>query len=172
MLLLTAEVRDAIFAHAISCLPFEACGLFSMSAPATPGTPVDEFHPIDNAAASSTRFRLEPNEMLRVEADSDRRKRVIAGVMHSHVDTSPYPSPTDVTDSARFDPLAAFVHLIVSLRHAEPAMRCFTIRDGQIAEVRIVVDGFDPTADQGEPIARAAAMSIVDPVGRNASDGS
>ncbi len=153
---ITPDVRDAIFAHAIACLPLEACAMVSA---ASGSRFVDVFHPIDNAAASATRFELDPQQMLDLEQGTHASGRDLVGIVHSHVDTSPYPSPTDVEDSGRYDPRGTFRQLIVSLRHAEPAMRCYRIADGAITEELLVVVEPEPTVhDQAGAVAAVMAL--------------
>ena len=136
MLQLTADVRDAMVAHALRGLPHEACGLFSGPA----GEPLaTAFHPMTNAAASSELYQLDGVEMMRVERHVDGAGHQVLGVMHSHTHTTAYPSPTDVRDAAAFDPFGAFHYVIVSLKHADPALRSYRIADGVITEERLVV---------------------------------
>ena len=136
--------------------PLEGCGMVS----AAKGTRfVDVFHAVDNAAASAMRFELDGQQMLDLERGLDASGRDLVGIVHSHVDTSPYPSPTDVADSGSYDPRGAFRHLIVSLRHAEPAMRAYRIVDGSITEELLVVVEPEPTVhDQAGAV--AAVMSL------------
>jgi len=129
-----------MLAHAIGGLPNEACGLF---AGPVGTTTVDTFYPMTNIAESSQIYQLDGPEMLDAEAAADGSGRQVLGVMHSHTHTSPYPSPTDVEDAARFDPFGAWHFVIVSLKHADPVLRSFTILDDEITEepVSIVDDG-------------------------------
>lgn len=151
-----------MFAHALWGKPDEACGMFSSVAGRAM---VDEFHPMSNAAASAEVFRLDGQELLNVESAVDAAGRELIGVMHSHTTTSAYPSPTDVRDISRFDPMATFHHLIVSLRGADPVMRCFRIIDGDIVEVQITCDADLPGVDDGSPdVAIAAVQQLPRPV--------
>jgi proteasome lid subunit RPN8/RPN11 len=123
-----------MLAHAVAGLPNEACGLF---AGPVGTTSVDAFYPMANIAHSSQIYQLDAQEMLDVEAAADGSGRQVLGVMHSHTHTTAYPSPTDVEDAARFDPFGAWHFVIVSLKHADPVLRSFTILDGQISEERV-----------------------------------
>lgn len=160
MLSITPEVRDAMFAHALSVAPQEACGMFS--APNSLDL-VDIFHPVTNAAASETIFELDAQEMLDVERTVDDAGRRLVGVMHSHPQTSAYPSSTDVRDISRFDPSGTFCHVIVSLRHAEPVLRCYSIREEVITEVPVVVTTGDDALGDGSGTAIAAVMRLPPP---------
>ena len=161
MLLITPDVRDLMFAHALAELPLEACGMFSRHAASDL---VDAFHPMRNAAESSTLFALDGQELLDLERAADNTGREVVGVMHSHTETSPYPSPTDVRDSGRFDPMGTYRHVIVSLRQGEPALRCFTITGEDIVELPVVVtSGDEDEYDSGG----AAAVAAVVPIARD-----
>jgi len=147
-----------MLAHACRELPNEACGMFS----AMPGLSlVDDFHPMLNAAASPSAYSLHGQEMLDLERNVDAAGRELVGVMHSHTDTSAYPSPTDVGDSGRFDPAGTYLHMIVSLRDAEPVVRCYRIENGAITEWPVVVtDGDDDSLDTGGAAAAAAVVRL------------
>ena len=124
-----------------------------------PGAVIDQFHPLRNDAASPTVFRLDPQGMLDLERSADAAGRRLVGVMHSHPESSPYPSPTDVNDASNYDPFGTLHHVIVSLRHAEPALRSFRIRDGEILEELVVVKEPEPTVhDQAGAVAAVARM--------------
>ena len=158
MLRITPQVRDQIFAHAIAEMPNEACGMFSTQAGVEL---IDYFHPMRNTKVSPAVFALDGQQMLELERDVEDAGRVLIGVMHSHAETTAYPSPTDVRDSAGFDPFGTFRQVIVSLRHAEPVLRCFTIDGETITEIPVVVtSGDDDSQDEGGTVAVAAAMPL------------
>lgn len=143
-----------MIAQAIDAFPHEACGLVGDRAGVA-----DVFVAVANEAASPTRFVLEPRQMLDAEAQLDASGREVVAVMHSHVDTSPYPSATDLADAQRYDPDATLLHVIVSLRHPEPAMRCYSFAKGQVTEVRIDLASGEPIVDDGDgPVAAVARL--------------
>ena len=133
-LTLTDKVQQAMVDHALAGLPNEACGLFSGTAG---GTTIDAFHPMANAAASREIYLLDGQEQLKVEHAVDEAGRAVLGVMHSHTHTEAYPSPTDVDDASRFDPLGIWFFVIVTLKDPDPAVRAYRIVDGEITEVRV-----------------------------------
>ena len=135
---LTRDVHESMVAHALDGLPDEACGLFATD-PAT--ARVSRFFPMANTAASSQLYRLDGREMMAVEAAADDAGLLVAGVMHSHTHTTAYPSPTDVRDAEAFDPFGAWLFIIVSLKHAEPALRAYRILGDAITEEPVVVVG-------------------------------
>ncbi|MDE0117106.1 MAG: M67 family metallopeptidase [bacterium] len=138
MLRLSGEVYSEVIAHAISGLPNEACGLLAAPAARERAT---RFFPVRNAAESSHIYRLDDAEYLQVERTADEEGLVLVAVMHSHTHTTAYPSPTDVRDATAFDPFGALLYVIVSLKDPEPALRCYRILDGAIAEEPVAVEG-------------------------------
>ncbi len=138
MLRLSGEVYAQVVAHALSGLPNEACGLLAVPAGEER---VTQFFPVRNAAESSQIYRLDDAEYLQVEQTADDEGLVLVAVMHSHTHTTAYPSPTDVRDASAFDPFGALLYVIVSLKDPEPALRCYRILDGAIAEEPVAVEG-------------------------------
>lgn len=124
--------------HAYDGLPDEACGLLA----GPPGTDrCTAFYPCRNAAASSKVYTVDPKDHLRADRDAEARGLEIIGVMHSHTHTDAYPSPTDV-DKASNPFLAGWHWVLVSLKHAEPVVRSYTVVDGEIIEEEIeLTDG-------------------------------
>ena len=132
MLQLTRATWAQMVGHAYDGLPDEACGLLA----GPPGTDrATAFYPCRNAAASSRVYTIAPKDLLRIDREAQAAGLEVLGVMHSHTHTDAYPSPTDVRQAV--DP--AWLYVLVSLRHGEPALRAYRIRDGVVAEVAVVV---------------------------------
>ena len=112
------------------------CWLRRWGESASPGS-----SPVRNAAESSQIYRLDDAEYLQVERTADAEGLALVAVMHSHTHTTAYPSPTDVRDASAFDPFGALLYVIVSLKDPEPALRCYRILDGEIAEEPVTVEG-------------------------------
>ena len=125
-----------MLAHAVACLPEEACGLF---ATASGGGDVVAFYPMANAAASESIYEFDGAEHLAVEQRAEEAGLTVIGVMHSHTRSTAYPSPTDVAQATRFDPLGVWHHVIVSLKHPEPALRSYRIIAERISEEEVQV---------------------------------
>ena len=136
MLSIAAEIRNQILQHAIQEVANEACGRFAAEKGASE---IDTFFPMRNIAESRTIYQLDPLEMMKVESEADQKNIQIIGVMHSHTHTPAYPSPTDVSDAANFDPLGLWHYLIVSLEKEDPSIRSFRIKDGEISEEEVRV---------------------------------
>ncbi|MHB1323206.1 MAG: M67 family metallopeptidase [Coriobacteriia bacterium] len=129
------ELLDRLVALCRDGLPNEACGLV-----AGRGREVSALYPLTNLAQSAERYGLDPLEQLDayyeiVEADLEP-----IGVYHSHPATPARPSAADIAEA--YDPEAAYV--IVSLAEREPTVRAFSIREGGVSELTLVIH---PAAD-------------------------
>lgn len=136
MLTLSRDVYEEMLAHAVAGLPNEACGLF-----ASPlrSEEVSVFFPMKNAAASEKIYELDSREFMDVEDRADSSGLRVIGVMHSHTQTTAYPSPTDVREAGRFDVFDTWHHVIVSLKFPDPVLRSYCISGGVISEEHVSV---------------------------------
>ena len=134
---LSTEQHDLIVAQCLDGLPDEACGL--LSGPVTADLePIGEVHnvwPCVNADASARTYTVDSRDLLRAMRDAEANGVELIGVWHSHTHTDAYPSDTDVRQAME----PGWIYVLVSLKHAEPVMRAFRIRDGQTAEVDVEV---------------------------------
>src|SRR5262245_20242240 len=135
---LTQGQYETIISHCFNGFPDEACGL--LAGPLAPdgvaGTgEVRVAYPCENADKSARTYTVDSRDYLRSMRDAESRGDEIIGVWHSHTHTDAYPSPTDVRQAV--DP--AWWYVIVSLKHGEPVLRAFAIRDGAIDEVPVEV---------------------------------
>jgi proteasome lid subunit RPN8/RPN11 len=134
------EIMEAIVAHARRDHPDEACGV--VAGPAGSDTPV-RLIPMENAERSSTFYRFDSMEQLRVWREMDDRDEEPVVIYHSHTATEAYPSRTDVNLAA--EPGAHY--LLVSTREPDTTeIRSFRIVDGVVTEepveiVDAIVDG-------------------------------
>jgi proteasome lid subunit RPN8/RPN11 len=122
-------------AHAHAGFPDEACGLLGGRSEGT----AELFVPTTNADASSRTFTISGPEQLRAEREIEAAGLEVIGVVHSNTHTDAYPSPTDV-DKASNPFLAGWRWLLVSLKHAEPVVRSYTVEGGEIFEEEIVLE--------------------------------
>jgi proteasome lid subunit RPN8/RPN11 len=126
------DLRDRMVAHALGEIPNEACGLLAGT-----GARAEHFFAMTNADNSPVTYRLDPREQIQVFDEIDEKGWALQGIFHSHTHSEAYPSETD--RSQAFYPDAHY--LLVSLQdRANPVLRGYTIRDGEIEEqeVRIV----------------------------------
>ena len=132
---LPAPLRDAIVDHASSEYPNEACGLVIGDRPAADGGTALRFVSTRNRAASPYRYEIDSEDLLRLTIETDDADEVFWAIVHSHVRSPAYPSPTDV--GLAFYPDA--LYLLVSLAAPEPTLGAFRIVDGTIHPVELVV---------------------------------
>src|SRR3954470_11595217 len=130
-----ATLVEAIVAQARAEDPNEACGLVIGDRPAADGGSPLRYEPTRNKAASPYRYEIDPDDLLRLTIATDDADEVFWAIVHSHVRSPAYPSPTDV--GLAFYPDA--LHLLVSLAEDEPARGAFRIVDGEIHRVEILV---------------------------------
>jgi proteasome lid subunit RPN8/RPN11 len=127
---LPRAVFDALVEHAWSDFPYEVCGLVGLR----PDGSV-EMIPVANAERSMRYYVMDSRELLRAmrRIEDDALGLVI---YHSHTHTQAYPSATDIRHAAYPEALYA----IVTLQDRDaPAVRAFTIRDGDVTEVPVVI---------------------------------
>lgn len=133
---LSAELVQAIVDHARAEDPNEACGLIVGDRPAAEGGVALRFVPTRNKSASPYRYEIHPDDLLRLTIETDDADEMFWAIVHSHVRSAAYPSPTDV--GLAFYPDALYV--LVSLERDEPALGAFRIVDGTIFPVELIVD--------------------------------
>jgi [CysO sulfur-carrier protein]-S-L-cysteine hydrolase len=138
------EIVEAIVAHARRDHPDEACGV--VAGPAGSDRPTRHI-PMTNAERSSTFYRFDSMEQLRVWREMEDRDEEPVVIYHSHSATEAYPSRTDLDLAS--EPGAHY--LLVSTRAPEVAeVRSFRITDGMVTEepVQIMDATVDGTAVQ------------------------
>jgi [CysO sulfur-carrier protein]-S-L-cysteine hydrolase len=144
VLTIDAAILEAIVAHARRDHPDEACGVVAGKI----GSDVPErLIEMDNAERSSTFYRFDSMEQLRVWREMDERDEEPVVIYHSHTATEAYPSRTDVSYAG--EPGAHY--LLVSTRDPHlTEVRSFSIVDGTVTEepVHVVNAGVDPHAVQ------------------------
>jgi proteasome lid subunit RPN8/RPN11 len=132
---LDADLVEAMVRHARAEDPNEACALVIGDRPAAEGGRALRFEAVRNKAASPYRYEIDPSDLLRLTIATDDADEVFWAIVHSHVRSPAYPSPTDV--GLAFYPDALYI--VVSLAEAEPALGAFRIVDGEIHRVEILV---------------------------------
>ena len=136
---LTLAQYRVIVAHCYDGVPNEACGVLAgpIEGASEPLGPVTEVYPCENADASARSYTVDSRQLLQAMRDAESRGEELVGVWHSHTHTDAYPSDTDVRQA--FEP--TWIYVIVSLKQPEPVLRAYRIRDGEILEVDVEVDG-------------------------------
>jgi proteasome lid subunit RPN8/RPN11 len=128
VLVIRADLVEAMVAHARRDHPDEACGV--LAGPEGSGRP-ERHIPMVNAERSPTFYRFDSTEQLTVWRALDDADEVPVVIYHSHTATEAYPSRTDVNLAA--EPDAHYV--LVSTRDPErPELRSYRIVDGTVSE--------------------------------------
>jgi len=135
VLVIRADLVEAIVAHALRDHPDEACGVLA----GPEGSDRPERHiPMINAERSPTFYRFDSQEQLKVWRRLDDAHEVPVVIYHSHTATEAYPSRTDVNLAS--EPDAHYV--LVSTRDPDRhEVRSYRIVDGVVTEEPVnVVD--------------------------------
>lgn len=125
------EVAEAIYRHAMFMYPEESCGLIA----------ADERGQLVFAACmtntdhSAHRFTIDPAEHFGMVRLSESQGWVVAGVFHSHPNSDPYPSATDVGGGADPD----WLHLLVGPMNGRSELKGYRIVGGDVAEVSVTI---------------------------------
>jgi len=133
VLVIRADLVEAMVKHARADHPDEACGILA----GPEGSDRPERHvAMLNAERSPTFYRFDSSEQLRVWRAMDANDEVPVVVYHSHTATEAYPSRTDITLAA--EPDAHYV--LVSTRDPEVhELRSYRIVDGAVTEEPVEV---------------------------------
>jgi proteasome lid subunit RPN8/RPN11 len=126
------ELYDRIVAHARAEAPNECCGIVASS-----DGHAREVHPATNKFASPLRFEIDETDLIRIWRAVDEAGLEVGAIYHSHTRTPPEPSQTDINGAVRW-PGALWV--IVGLAGGEPDVRTWSIADGRVAQVELVVE--------------------------------
>jgi len=129
---LPALLYEQMRADVQARLPQEACGLLGgLQRRAL------QVYPVANALHSPVRFRMEPDEQVRIFLELEARGWDLLAIYHSHPAGPGQPSPTDLAEAA----YPEAIHLIWLPAAGEWRCRGFLIQDGQFTEVPVrVVD--------------------------------
>ena len=135
---LTEAQHRRILAHCYDGLPDEACGLLAgpVDDREEPTGVVSVVYPTRNSEASARTYTVDSRDLIKAMRDAENRGEQLVGVFHSHTHTVAYPSPTDV--KLAMEP--SWIYVIVSLKDGDPVLRGYRIREGDIAEVAVVLD--------------------------------
>lgn len=124
------SVVDAIVEHARREAPLECCGLLIGT-----GDEIVESRPARNLEASAVVYLVDPQDHFAAIRYARVRGLTILGAYHSHPRSPAQPSPTDIRDANDPD----FVHVIVSLAHAEPQVAAFRIANAESIPLTLAI---------------------------------
>ncbi|MBO0865294.1 MAG: M67 family metallopeptidase [Mycobacterium sp.] len=133
MLVIRADLVDAMVAHARADHPDEACGVLA----GPEGSDRPERHiAMVNAERSPTFYRFDAQEQLKVWRSLEDEGEAAVVIYHSHTATEAYPSRTDVSLAA--EPDAHYV--LVSTRDPDQhELRSYRIVDGVVTEEPVTI---------------------------------
>lgn len=100
----THEIPDAVYqdlrAHGEAAYPRECCGVL-LGKPTTSGWRVMASARVENThpGSPSTRYQIDPLELVRLQRQAHAQGIEIAGFYHSHPDHPPHWSPTDLEEA-------------------------------------------------------------------------
>lgn len=137
MLVVRADLVDAMVAHARADHPDEACGI--IAGPEGSDRP-ERFVAMINAERSPTFYRFDSGEQLRLWREMDDLDETPVVIYHSHTATEAYPSRTDISFAS--EPDAHYV--LISTRDPEQhELRSYRIVDSVVTEEPVkIVDSY------------------------------
>jgi proteasome lid subunit RPN8/RPN11 len=125
---LPADLWEQMRADVQARLPQEACGLVGgLQRRAL------QVYPVANALHSPVRYRMKPEDQIRIFLDLEKLGWDLLAIYHSHPAGPGQPSPTDLAEAA----YPESVHLIWFPQAGEWTCRGFLIQDGQFTEIPI-----------------------------------
>ena len=126
-----AEILEEMLRIARSEPRLECCGLL-----AGVGGVITKIFPAKNALASPTAYDVAPQELFQLFRRIREEELEHLGIYHSHLASENVPSPRDV-ELAAYPNEAYFI--ISLLPAASRPVRAFSIRDGHVQELEIVI---------------------------------
>lgn len=126
-----AEILQQMLAHARREPRIECCGLLA----GRDGV-ISAIFPATNALSSATAYEIDPRELFELFRYLRKKELTHLGQYHSHLSTENVPSPRDI-EQAGYPDHAYFI--VTLLPDAPKPIRAFSIRDGRVKDIDIVV---------------------------------
>lgn len=130
---LSPAQHASIIEHARRNAPEEACGILAGDSDGT----VRRVFLMENIEHSPDFYMLDSTEQFRVFESMEKEGLELVAIFHSHPHSSAVPSARDL--ELAFYPES--LYLIISLEGEEPESHAYSIRNDQVREVRIKLDG-------------------------------
>ncbi len=139
-LIISHRLQSELIHHAKAGYPHEVCGLL-----AGHSKQILRVIPTENRASDTQHgFLISPHD-LNIHLPQIRAQGLsLIGFYHSHPDTPPIPSPTDVRE---LDNGLQLPHVVVSISHHQAHIKAWMIQHGQVDPIEWVV-GDMPTEPQ------------------------
>lgn len=130
------RVQERIYREMIDHLravhPHEGCGLIAFS-----GSEPVKLYPGTNILRSSSRYRMSDIEVLRAVDDMDRQGWWLGAIYHSHPNSQPVPSMTDLREANWPDALMLIASRLTS---QTPDLRAYRVTDGGMSYEEVGID--------------------------------
>ena len=138
---LPKKVIGNMFDHSLNSDPEEACGvLLGNQNRVLENIRVKNIH-----EEPLTRYTMDPNELLKLTLEAEKKDHDVLGFYHSHVYSQAYPSSTDINEAITHsfgNPVNYFYILISLVEKNRPIMRAFKIdSEKNVIEIHITFDG-------------------------------
>ncbi len=140
-MILSQTQRDQLYAQMRADAPNETCGFIGGK-----NARAEKIYPIPNAAAKRiTNFLMDANAQLAALQDMDANDYDILAIYHSHPNSAPSPSETDLRDAWSASLQEPYypntLYLILSMRHLDaPEMRAYHLHNQEWIETPIVIE--------------------------------
>lgn len=119
MIRIPKDILEGMVEHAKKESPLECCGILGGK-----GETVQRAFELQNAEKSPIRFSISPQEQLKFFDEIERHSIEMIAIYHSHPDSIPFPSETDV--KMAFYPEVSSI--IISLQERDnPLVKAFRI---------------------------------------------
>lgn len=112
---------------AVGCKTEEICGLLAGN-----GQEITDVYILENVRHSSYVFEMNPLEQFEVIHNIRDKGLSLVGIFHSHIDTMPVPSETDIR--LAYDD--SMLYVIISA--ADGTIRAYRIKDNMYLEVELI----------------------------------
>ncbi|MCL0066479.1 M67 family metallopeptidase [Thermodesulfovibrionales bacterium] len=128
-LIIPPQIFKEMIAHCRGGYPKEACGIL-----AGKGNMISRIYKMANIEDSTVSYMLDPQRQFEVMKEMRKNNMEMVAIFHSHSSSAAYPSAKDV--SLAFYEGSAYI--IVSLAEKEPVAKAFSIREGEVKEIKII----------------------------------
>jgi proteasome lid subunit RPN8/RPN11 len=129
-IIIPKQIFQEMLAYCKAGYPNEACGILAGN-----GKEVSKIYRMANIENSPVTYMLDSKEQFKAMKDMRENNLSMLAIFHSHPSSAAYPSAKDVSLAFYED---AF-YIIVSLMEKEPVVKGFSIREGNIEEIEIVL---------------------------------
>jgi len=133
---LALRIEERLYLEMIEHLrevhPHEGCGLIAFA-----GAEPVKIYPGTNILRSASRYRMSDIEVLRAVDDMDRQGWWLGAIYHSHPNSQPVPSTTDLREANWPDALMLIASRLTS---STPDLRAYRVLDGGLSYEDVEID--------------------------------